>query len=91
MFGTATDPVPPFWFKQRQGKVEQMEESSLFKLSAPNQQDAYVQITETDGKWSALVRLEPEGENVAETGADFENPGTAWNAAFELYRQAVIV
>jgi hypothetical protein len=92
MFGTTTEPVLPFWFKLRQGKAEPVKGSSLIKLSAPNQQDAYVLIEQKEnGKWSAALREEPEGANTVETPAEFDYPGLAWNAAFEIYRQTVLV
>ena len=93
MFGTATSPVPPAWFKQRQGKAEPVNEGeALHKLTAPNQQDAYVLIQQHEnGKWLAELRETADGESLSITPAVLDNPGEAWNAAFELYRQNIIV
>ena len=84
-------PILPFWFKQRQAKLEPAGDNT-FKAIAPNQGEAYLQIRRGDNeRWSAAVRLTAEGEDVAATPPVFTTPGHAWEAAFELYRQAAIV
>jgi hypothetical protein len=83
--------VPPFWFKQRQGKAEPAGENT-FKLTAPNQGEAFIRIQPGEGgRWSAAVQLAADGPDLAATKAEFDRPGNAWDAAFELYRTALIV
>ena len=86
-----TEPILPFWFKQRQAKLEPAGENT-FKAVAPQQGDAYLLIRRGEnGFWSAVVRLKADGEDVAATPAEHETPGAAWDAAFELYRRLAIV
>lgn len=84
-------PILPFWFKQRQGKLEAAGENA-FKATAPNQGEAYLFIRRADNqRWSAAVRQKADGDDVAATPPEFPNPGEAWDAAFELYRRLAIV
>ena len=84
-------PILPFWFVQRQAKLEPAGENT-FKATAPNQGEAYLLIRPGDNqRWSAAVRLSADGDDVAATQPVFATPGHAWEAAFELYRQAAIV
>lgn len=91
MPGTATEPVHPFWFKQRQGNAEQIGNDSMFKLSAPNQEEAVILIRQEGDKWAAAVRKTEDGEDIDSTPLEFDHPGFAWDAAFELYRQHFII
>ena len=85
------EPIVPFWFKQRQGKLEAAGENT-FKAVAPQQGDAYLLIRRGENNlWSAAVRLQPEGEDAAATPLEYSTPGAAWDAAFELYRRLAIV
>ncbi len=83
--------VLPSWFKQRQGKAEPAGENT-YRLTAPQQGEAFISIRPGDGgHWSAALRLSADGPDVASTAPEFEMPGNAWEAAFELYRTTVIV
>jgi hypothetical protein len=80
----------PFWFKQRQAKLEPAGDNT-FKVTAPNQNEAFLSISRgADDRWSAAVRLQLDGSPVAATEAEFATPELAWNAAFELYRRTLI-
>lgn len=83
--------VPPFWFKQRQGKAEPAGDST-YRLTAPQQGEAFITIRPgDDGRWAAALRLAADGPDVAATPPQFRTPGEAWEAAFELYRQSLVV
>lgn len=84
-------PIPPFWFKQRQCKAEPTGGSSELKLTGPNLGEAYIRITQEGQRWRAALSLAPGGGDVQVTAPEFANPGSAWGAAFELYRNHVIV
>ncbi len=84
-------PILPFWFKQRQCKAEPAGDDVL-KVSGPNLAEAYLRVVRGDGgAWKATLRTAPDGPDIA--GGDEEHPSekAAWEAAFELYRQRVIV
>ena len=84
-------PIPPFWFKQRQAKLEPVGENT-FKVTAPNQGEAYLHIQLSDNqRWKAGVRSTPDGADLAITDAEFQDPTQAWEAAFELYRRSLVV
>ena len=84
-------PTPPFWFKQRQAKLEPAGEHT-FKVTAPNQNEAFLLLRPGDNqRWSAAVRLSADGPDVATTPPAWNTLVEAWGAAFELYRQHVIV
>ncbi len=84
-------PTPPYWFNQRQGKVEAAGTDSV-RLTAPNLKPALISIQRGDnGLWSAALRLEEGGPPVAATEPEFTKPEDAWDAAFELYRVQVVV
>lgn len=86
------DPILPFWFKQRQCKAEPAGENEL-KLTGPNLGEAFIRIVPDDKKehWRAALRLAPTGADLTATEAEFGSPKAAWEAAFELYRNHVIV
>jgi hypothetical protein len=84
------DLVLPFWFKQRQAKVEPAG-PDVVRVTAPNQQEAFLLIRqEANGRHAAALRLAAAGPDVAATGAEYDTPGEAWNAAFELYRSELV-
>ena len=57
-------PTLPFWFKQRQAKLEPMGENT-FKVTAPNQGEAYLQIRAGEnGRWAAALRATPDGADL---------------------------
>jgi hypothetical protein len=85
-------PILPFWFKQRQCKAEPAGSENMLKVSAPNLGEAYLRIEQADNhRWRAALRLTPDGPDVQATGPDFDSPQAAWDVAFELFRQNVIV
>jgi hypothetical protein len=85
-------PILPFWFKQRQCKAEPAGAETVLKVSAPNLGEAFIFIEKKDNqRWRAGLRLTADGPDVTATGPDFDNPQAAWNVAFELFRQHVIV
>jgi hypothetical protein len=84
-------PVPPFWFQQRQGKIEPAEGNG-FRLTAPNQGEAFIFVEQADnGRWSAGLKTASEGSVVADSGPIWESEPDAWAAAFELYRNELVV
>jgi hypothetical protein len=83
-------PTPPFWFLQRQAKSEPAGNNTL-RVTAPNMKEAFVAIRSGEhGNWSAALRAEVEGPDLAVTEAEFPRPQEAWEAAFELYRNHLI-
>lgn len=84
-------PIPPFWFVQRQAKLEPAGDNR-YRVVAPNLREAFLAIHQgVEGRWSAALRLAPDGPDVATTSATFDNPGDAWAAAFELYRNHIVI
>ena len=84
-------PILPSWFKQRQCKAELAGENVL-RVSGPNLGDAYVLIRRAEnGRWQAALRSAADGPDVAATDAEISSPQDTWDAAFELYRNHVIV
>jgi hypothetical protein len=84
------EPNLPTWFKYRQGKAEPAGENVL-KLTAPNLSEAFVGIRQAeDGHYHGVYRTTADGEDSAVTGTNFNSPGDAWGAAFELYRNHVV-
>jgi hypothetical protein len=85
-------PILPFWFKQRQCKAEPAGSENVLKVSAPNLGEAFIRVEQADNQqWRAALRLNADGPDVQTTGADFVSPQAAWDVAFELFRQNVIV
>jgi hypothetical protein len=86
------EPIPPFWFKQRQLKYEPAGSDNLLKITGPNLGDAFIRIQQTDkGRWLAAFRRSADGPDDAVTEPNIPGPREAWDAAFELYRLSVIV
>ncbi len=85
-------PILPFWFKQRQCKAELAGSENVMKVSAPNLGEAFLRIEKADNQhWRAAIRATADGPDLQATGADFISPQKAWDVAFELFRQNVIV
>ena len=85
------DLVLPTWFKYRQGKAEPAGENAV-KLTAPNLPDATIGIrTAENGNWQGVLRTSTEGLEMATTQPEFVTSNEAWGAAFELYRNYVVV
>jgi hypothetical protein len=83
-------PVLPSWFKQRQGKAEPAGENT-YRLIAPNMGEAFIHIQPSStGDWSAHLRETADRPDLASTADDFPSPVEAWEAAFELYRVALV-
>jgi hypothetical protein len=83
--------VMPFWFPQRQGKAEPAGENS-YRLFGPNLPEYFLSIRKgANGKWFAALRREADGPDAAVTEPTFASEYEAWEAAFELYREQVIV
>lgn len=84
-------PVPPFWFTQRQGKMEATG-PDVYRLTAPNVGEAFIKIHRAEnGLWAGELRLKADGPDVGSTEPVYEAPVDAWSAAFELYRVQQIV
>src|SRR5262249_20483401 len=83
-------PTLPFWFRQRQGKLEAVE-GDLYRATAPNLNEAFLGIHRGEnGCWSAFLRREAKGADLAHTEPRFTSPQDAWDAAFELLRICVV-
>ena len=81
----------PFWFPLRQGKAEPAGPDT-YRLTAPNAPEAFISIRRAaNGRWSAALCRSAEGPEVAASEPDFATAYEAWEAAFELYRQNVVV
>lgn len=84
------DVVLPTWFKYRQGRAEPAGENAL-KLTAPNLPEATISIRAAEnGNWQGVLHTAATPE-AAITQPEFVTPGEAWGAAFELYRNYVVV
>jgi hypothetical protein len=84
------DVTPPFWFKQRQCKAEPVGENML-RLSGPNLGESFIHLIPTDDRWRAALRKTSDGADVAETEDALPSQREAWEAAFELFRNHVII
>lgn len=83
--------VTPMWFKQRQGKAEAAGENT-YRLTGPNLREAFISIHKSDnGLWAASLRYAVDGPEIAATEPEIATPYEAWEAAFEIYRNHVIV
>jgi hypothetical protein len=84
-------PILPLWFKQRQCKAEPAGENTL-RVSGPNLGEAFLNIRrDGNGLWRAALRQTADGPGVAQTEAEIPTEQDAWRAAFEVYRNHVIV
>jgi hypothetical protein len=85
-------PTTPFWFKQRQCKAEPVGQTGqMLEVSGPNLPKAYIYVTDDAGRWRAGLRLGPDGPDSAVSDADLPDAKAAWEAAFELYRNRMII
>jgi hypothetical protein len=83
--------ITPFWFPARQGKAEEAGPDT-YRLTGPNLREAYISIRQdAPGRWSAHLRFTADGPDTAATPPDFVSAYEAWEAAFELYREEVVV
>ncbi len=86
-------PTVPFWVLQRQVKVEEAGPETL-RLTAPNlpPYELVLRPIESSPNLSAaLYRINGDKLLITQRETDYDNPNQAWNVAFELYRQYVIV
>jgi hypothetical protein len=84
-------PVPPFWFRQRQGKMEAVG-ADLYRVTAPNLQEAFVGIRQTEsGGWRPVLKLQSDGPELEVPPVELQSRQDAWEAAFELHRQRLVV
>jgi len=85
------EPILPTWFKYRQGKAEPAG-ADLLKLTAPNLPEAFIGIRAAEnGNYQGVFRTAAGGPDVAITQPEFVTPSEAWGAAFELYRNRIVV
>jgi hypothetical protein len=83
--------IVPSWFKLRQGTLEPAGEQ-LYRLSGPNLTPAFIGVRPAgEGRWQAFLRWEAAGPDVQVTEPIWDTLYDAWEAAFELYRRAVVV
>lgn len=81
----------PFWFKQRQGKMEPAGEQT-FRLSGPNLPAAILGLRKAgNGKLQGFLRENADGPDTAVTDPKFTSDYEAWEVAFEMYRQRMII
>jgi hypothetical protein len=81
----------PSWFKGRQGKAEEAG-PGLLKLTAPNLHDWYIGIRRLEsGGWLAFLRSDPDGPDATAVEVDPLPEHEAWEAAFEVYRNQVVI
>jgi hypothetical protein len=86
------EPIVPFWFKQRQCKYEPAGGDYVLKVTGPNLGEAFIRIQQTESRrWQAAFRRSADGPDVAVTEPNIATEREAWDAAFELYRENVIV
>jgi hypothetical protein len=81
----------PSWFKGRQGKAEEIA-PGLLKLTAPNVKEWFIGIRRQDGGgWMVVLRDSADGPDVVAIELAVVPEYDAWEAAFEVYRNHVIV
>lgn len=80
----------PSWFKGRQGKAEEAA-PGLLKVSAPNVKEWYLGIRRAEPGWLVFVRDAADGPDAASAMLEAVPEYDAWEAAFEVYRNHVIV
>jgi hypothetical protein len=84
------EPIPPFWFKQRQCNMEPAGENTV-RVTGPNLGEVFLRIEPVGGRWRAALRLAADGSDASYTDPELATPKEAWDAAFELYRVRMIV
>jgi hypothetical protein len=82
----------PSWFKGRQGKAEEAA-PNLLRLSAPNLNEWHLGIRRSDtGRWITFLRTSADGPDTVAVELDRDvSEYDAWDAAFEVYRNHVII
>jgi hypothetical protein len=84
-------PTPPFWFRQRQGKMENLDDNTL-RLTAPNMIEGVIRVRhEENGQWAGALLASATGPELASTPPIYATPQEAWDAAFELHRRRNVV
>jgi hypothetical protein len=62
------------------------------RLAAPNLAEAFVGIQKTaEGTWAPVYNNSAEGVNLATSDISFDTSQEAWEAAFEVYREQLVV
>lgn len=83
--------IVPSWFKYRQGKTEPVSDN-LLRLTGPNLPPVVLGLRRAEnGKLQGFLRSEADGPDVAVTDPKFDREYEAWEVAFEMYRQQVII
>jgi hypothetical protein len=83
--------ITPMWFKQRQGKADAAGDNT-YRLTGPNLREAFISIRQADtGRWAAELRYAADGAAVAKTEPVIATAYDAWEAAFEIYRNHVVI
>lgn len=84
-------PVTPFWFNMRQGKAQPAGDEVL-RLTAPNLPEAFITVRKGEnGLWAGAMRTTQDGPDVVASHPVYEQQSDAWYAAFELYRNQVVI
>jgi hypothetical protein len=81
----------PTWFKGRQGKVEAIADG-LYRLTGPNLPETFLGVRRADnGKLQGYFRYKADGPDDAVTDPKFDSEYDAWDVAFEMYREKIII
>jgi hypothetical protein len=83
-------PIPPFWFKQRQCKLEPAGGDHAFKVTAPNFGEAFLSVAQGPGGWRGSLRWQADGPE-ADGTAEVPTPQEAWGRLFELFRTRAVI
>ena len=86
--GMTKDQIVAMYGKTDNVQVSSEGETWIYHL---NMGEAFIHIqSSSTGDWSAHLRQTADGPDLASTAADFPSPVEAWEAAFELYRLALV-
>jgi hypothetical protein len=80
----------PFWFNMRQGKAEPAGDN-IYKLTAPNLPESFITVRSAGNGWTAAVRAAPDAPDMVASNETYDKLMDAWYAAFELFRNQVVV
>lgn len=81
----------PTWFKYRQGKAEPVADH-FYRLIGPNLPETFLGLRRADtGNWQGYLRFNADGADEATTDPKYTNEYDAWDVAFEMYREKVII
>jgi hypothetical protein len=82
----------PTWFKGRQAKAEEAG-PQLLRLTGANLNEWHAGIRRAEnGRWVAFVRRMPDSEDTTAVElSPWLTEFDAWQAAFEVYRNQVII